>query len=347
MITIFSYSKSGKEIGEKLKEFLACDHFNSSEIDFKIKDYLKDNWQSKEAFIFISSTGIAVRMIKDFIISKDVDPAILVIDDTGKNVISLLSGHLGGANELTRKVADYLGGNPIITTSTDNHNIEAVDEFSRKNGYLLTNTKDILPISKLMLEGKKIGFYSEINKVINYKNIKVLSSLEDLKDLDGLIVVSNKRERQFSLPSIWLYPKNINLGIGCRKDTSGQAIIEFVIEELDKLGLSTNSISKIGSVEAKRNEAGIQEAADYFKVEKIIFSNEEIKTVEDKFSKSDFVKATIGVYSVAEPSAYLLGGKMILNRQKKNGITLAISVEERWKNYTLLELDLEEKTEWL
>ena len=329
MIKIFSYSQAGLDLGEKLKDFLAADHYNKRIADFNVKTILKENWQTAEAFIFISSTGIAVRMIKDFITTKDLDPAIIVIDDTGKNVISLLSGHLGGANDLARSLAEFLGANPVITTSTDNHGIQAVDSFARTNGYRLADKNKILPISKLMLEGKTIGFYSEEDEVIAYDHIKVLKNLDDLAGLDGLIVVSNKIERAFPIPSIYLHPKNINLGIGCRRDTPGEKIISFIKEELEKLGLSFYSIKTIGSVEAKRDEVGIQDAADYFKVEKKIFSNEEIKTVEDKFDKSDFVKKTIGVYSVAEPCAYLLGGRLLTKRLKKDGITLAISLEDK------------------
>lgn len=329
MAVIFSYSKYGKKIGEKLEKEFSFKHYNSSEVDFKIKDYIKDNWSTEEAFIFISSTGIAIRMIKDSIVSKDVDPAIVVLDDAGKNVISLLSGHLGGANELTRKIANFLEANPVISTSTDNHGIEAVDEFARKNNYVLMKKDSILPISKMMLEGKEIGFYTEVNKTISYKNIRKLDNLDNLNDLDGLIIVSPKKEREFELPNIWLYPRILNLGIGCRKDTKSQDIIAFVEEELEKLNLSKHSISKIGTVEAKRYEEGIIEASEYFGVERRIFSNEEIEKVEDKFSKSEFVKKTIGIYSVAEPSAFLLGGKMILKRQAKNGITLAITMEDK------------------
>lgn len=333
MIKIFSYSQAGLDLGEKLKDFLKADHYNKRITAFNVKTILKENWQTAEAFIFISSTGIAVRMIKDFIKTKDQDPAIIVIDDTGKNVISLLSGHLGGANDLTRTLAEFLGANPVITTSTDNHGIEAVDSFARTNDYRLADKNKILPISKLMLEGKTIGFYSEADKVIDYNHIKVLENLDDLSGLDGLIVVSNKIERDLPIPSIYLHPKNLNLGIGCRRDTPGEKIISFIKDQLNDLGLSFYSIKKIGSVEAKRDEVGIQEATDYFKVEKKIFSNDQIKTVEDKFDKSDFVKKTIGVYSVAEPCAYLLGGRLLTKRLKKDGITLAISLEDKWKNY--------------
>lgn len=257
----------------------------------------------------------------------------MVLDDCGKNVISLLSGHLGGANSLTLEIADFLGANPVITTSTDNHKIEAVDDFARKNGYLIKNPNDILKISKLMLENKKIGFYTEEEKAINYKNIVKLKSLEDTKGLDGLIIVSNKIEKTFPMPSIWLNIKNINIGLGCRKNLEGQKIISFIERQLEKLKLSRNSINKIASVEAKKDEKGIIEACKYFNVERVIFSNNEIEKVENLFSKSEFVKKTIGVYSVAEPCAYLLGGKMILKRKKENGITLAICVEDKWKNY--------------
>lgn len=330
MITILSFSIYGKDIGENLKlKIDNSEHLNSSDVDFKLKDYVKDNWNNRDGFIFISSTGIAIRYIKDLITTKDKDPAIVVVDDMGRNAISLLSGHLGGANELTREVARILDANPVITTSTDNHGIEAVDEFSRKLGYKIADKSEILPISKMMLEDKKIGFYSKYPEIIDYKNVVRVENLENIPDdIDGLIVVSDKKRLDFKIPSIWLYPKTLYLGIGCRKDIKSLDIINFVERIVDELGYSKYSIAKIGTVEVKRYEQGMIEAAEYFNVERQIFSNKEIETVEDKFNKSEFVKKTIGVYSVAEPSAYLLCKNIILERVKENGITLAISVKE-------------------
>lgn len=327
MIVIFSYSDAGEKLANNLAPKLNAMAYRSGKTEFVIKEFLRDNWLDLEGIIFICSTGIAVRMISDFLVSKGVDPAVVVIDDTGKYVVSLLSGHLGGANALTTEIAELIGAHPVITTSTDNHGIEGVDDFARKNRYEISDIKKILPMAKLMLSGKRIGIYSKYKVFPNYDNLIEVDSFE-VTDLDGLIVVSPHVEEKLDLPYIWLYPKVINIGIGCRKGIESNKIIDLIESKLSELGLSPKSISGLGTVEAKRYEAGILDTAKHFRRELTIFSNEEIRSVEELFEKSEFVKRSIGVYNVSAPSAHLLGGRMIVEKFKADGITLSITMEE-------------------
>lgn len=325
MNLVISFTPSGEIIGKKVGEYLVVRHIVKSQYKGDIRELIRDSWKNVDSIIFISSTGIAIRYIKDFIVSKDVDPGIIVIDDMGKNIISLLSGHLGGANELSAYLGEKLNANPIITTATDNRGIESVDLYSKKNNLIIENIKDIKPISMLMLEDKEIGFYSDVNvSLINYQNIKKINSLDKGLKLDGAIIVTNKLVNKFNIPNIILRPKNIVLGIGCRKGITKEQIIEGIKTELENLNLSQLSLYKFGTVEAKKEEIGIFEAAKHFGCEVEIFSNEEISKVEDKFQKSQFVKDTIGVYSVSEPACHLLGGRILSGKQKYNGITLSV-----------------------
>lgn len=322
---IISFTDEGKQLGEKISCFLQADHLISSEFKGSIRKVVGESWRNLDSIIFISSTGIAVRYIKDYIISKDVDPAVVVIDDLGINVISLLSGHLGGGNELTRFLAKELDAYPVISTATDNRGIESVDVYSKKHNLLIEDIKDIKAISMLMLKGRKLGFYSEqVFPLIKYQHLKVLDKFQELSDIEGLIIISNKLIDKIMLPKIFLRPKNIVIGLGCRKGMPKERIIEAIKEELKRLNLSKYSLAKIGTVEAKKNEKGIFEAAEYFDIEVEIFSNEEIKKVENLFEKSQFVKDTIGVYSVSEPACHLLGGELISRKEKYNGITISV-----------------------
>ena len=327
MKLIFCYSDEGEEIANLIKDEIGAISYRSGKTDFSIKEYIKSNWLSISAIIFICSTGIAVRMIGDALVSKAVDPAVVVIDDTGKNVISLLSGHLGGANELTNKLASMLDAYPVITTSTDNHGIEGIDDFARKNGYVISDIKKILPIAKLMLAGKKLGFYSPYGAEPVYGNLRRIEKLIDI-EVDAVAVVSPFMEENLKLPYIWMYPKVINLGIGCRKGVSGERIITVIENKFSELNLSPLSISKIGTVEAKKKEEGIRHASEYFKAELRVFTNEEISVVEDLFEKSDFVKRTIGVYNASAPAAHLLGGRMLVEKYISDDITLSITLED-------------------
>src|SRR5699024_1984576 len=167
-----------------------------------------------------------------------------------------------------------------------------------------------------------------------YPNIKVLDSLEDIEkykeDIDGLIIVSSKmlgNKILKDIPYTILRPKNINIGIGCRKNVEGKRIRSALETALSTVNISNRSIKGIGTVEIKKDEKGIIDTAKYHNVPLKIFTIKDIRKVEDRFEKSQFVKDTIGVYSVSEPCAYLLGGNIILAKSKYNGITISISKE--------------------
>lgn len=330
-IVCLSFTKEGEKLGNRLKCFdKHVDHYINSQIKGGIKNALGDIWHKYDGIIFISSTGIAVRLINPYIKDKVKDPAVVVLDDMGKFSISLLSGHLGGANELAKWIGDKINALPIITTASDNRGIEAIDLFAKKNGYHIVNMEWAKKITAMMVNGKNIGFYSEDNVLIDYPNIKVLKDLNYIdSSIEGLIIVSSEKTKPLNhnIPYIQLIPKNINIGIGCRKGVEGRKIIEAVEKATTEVCLSNKGIKAIGTVEIKKDEEGIIEAAKHFNCPMIVFTIDEIKKVEDKFDKSQFVKDTIGVYSVSEPSAFLLGGEMITKKSKYNGITISISKE--------------------
>lgn len=358
-IACLSFTDKGKSVGDKLQSIstpkYTIHHYKNNQIEGGIKNLLNYAWQEYDGFVFISSTGIAIRMINPYIEHKTIDPAVVVVDDSGKFSISLLSGHLGGANELAQWIGERINAMPIITTASDNRNIEAIDLFAKRNNYYIEDMEAIKSITAMMVNGKVIGFYSEDDKTIDYPNLVdlslngvILSERNNLRDLiqlrsftdvqddkaryeriEGLIIISSRNYDlgNIDIPIAYLRPKNINIGIGCRKGVKAERIIEAIEDSLKKINLSINSIKTIGTVEVKKDEQGIIQAVNHFKCPMKIFSIEEIKEVEDKFEKSQFVKDTIGVYSVSEPSAYLLGGELILMKSKHNGITISIAKE--------------------
>lgn len=334
-IACLSFTDSGCLIGNRL-ETLEIDkyeihHYSNRRIDGGIKSILTSIWYEYEGIIFISATGIAVRMIAPFIKDKTIDPAVVVIDDMANFSISLLSGHIGGANEIASDMAKLLGITPVITTATDNRMIESIDMFSRANDYYMEDIKSITYMTSMMVNDKAIGLYTEDDKSINYDKLIRVKDLNDINcKIEGLIIISSQKIiNDINIPFTILRPKNINIGIGSRKGVESSKVIEAIENELDSLNLSTDSIKTIGTVEVKKDEKGIIEASKYFNCPMQIFSIEEIKKVEDKFTKSQFVKDTIGVYSVSEPCAFLLGGQIITGKSKYNGITISISKEKK------------------
>lgn len=324
-IAIISVTKNGDSnslvLKEKLQEFSENIkiYFKSEVKTLGLNNVCKEAMTSYEAVIFISSTGIAVRGIAPFIKSKDKDPAVVVVDNSSKYAISLLSGHLGGANELTALVSETLGAEAIITTATDNLNIKAPDLFAKENNLIIDSLKDCKDIAALLVEGKKVAFYDEDNKLDIPKGYR-----DSLEGVDGVMYVTNKLNLNTSKKTLKLIRKNIVLGIGCRKDYDEDTMEKTVFEVLEKYNLDIRSVKVIGTVEIKAEEKAILRLQKRLSCDLNIFSIDDIRKVEHKYEGSDFVRKTIGVGSVCEPSVELSGAEILIDKLKLNGMTLCI-----------------------
>ena len=330
-LACFSFTDKGYVLGEQLASLRSTkyliEHYANSRVEGGIKSFISRTLNSYDGFIFISATGIAVRMINPFIKNKTKDPAIIVIDDMGKYAISLLSGHVGGANEIAEWIAVEIGAIPVITTASDGRGIDSVDVFAERNNYYIEDMNSVKEITSLMVNDKRIGIYTEDEKIINYDNIKMITDFSNIDlTLDGAIIVTSMHDiGEINIPYTILRPKNINIGIGCRKGVYTEDLIGAIEASLMDKNISYNSIRAIGTVEVKKFEVGIIKAAEHFKCPLKIFNIDEIQQIEDMFQKSQFVKDTIGVFSVSEPCAYLLGGELITRKSRFNGVTISIS----------------------
>ncbi|MGL5051676.1 MAG: cobalt-precorrin 5A hydrolase [Fusobacteriaceae bacterium] len=276
-------------------------------------EVLEKKFQKYDAHIFIMATGIVVRKISSLIKSKDIDPAVLVIDENMSFAISLLSGHLGGANDLAQLLKNELGLVPIITTSSDVTGKIAVDTLAQKLKCNLDSLEAAKNVTALIVDGKNVELKLP-------QNITV-------ENPEGVILVSNKEK----IESVQLYPQNLILGIGSRRGVNSSDVIQFLKEVLKKHNLSYKSIKHFATVDLKADEVGIIETARYFKKELKIVSRADILEVENMFVGSDFVKKEIGVKAVSEPCSYLTSnkdGKFLEMKAKKDGITISI-YEER------------------
>ena len=337
-IVCYSFTEKGKELGKKIAQYkkYAAAHFHNAETDGGIKALLSADFKTKDALIFISSAGIAVRMIKDLIKTKTTDPAVIVINDTGKFVIPLLSGHVGGANRIAAELAAFIGGQCIITTASDNRSIEAVDLFAQKNGYTILSQADAKKITQLMVNGKTVGFYFDEEcaekrpPAIDYPDLIFLSDKPPTKAIDGTIIISKKPPEK--LPAfltecsfVLLVPRTLNVGIGLKKGAGKTAVKHAVEKALASVGKNIGEIRALASIDIKKEENGLIEFAKEINAALFFFSADAIKRVEDKFSKSLFVKKTVGVYNVSAPCACLLGGTVILDKFKYQGVTVSVS----------------------
>lgn len=337
---VISVTNQGDLIAEKLKEQFDINLYSKNIINkFKLNDVTKEAIKCCDGLIFISSTGIAVRAIAPYLKGKDVDPPIIVIDCSGKFVISLVSGHLGGANELTLKLANHINAQPVITTATDNLGIIAPDVLAKENNLIIDDLNKAKKIASLLVEGKKVAFIDEEEKIPI-----PCGCVNNLQKNCGLILVTNRIHRkkvknlELKLKKDEIYQlnednilrlirKNIILGIGCRKNFDKDKMLDIVKKYLKEYNIDIRAIKKIATVEVKANENAILNLAEILNCSIEIHSIEEIKKVHHKYIGSDFVEKTIGVRAVCEPSVELSKGKLITEKLSCDGMTLCIGEE--------------------
>ncbi|OHD09673.1 MAG: hypothetical protein A2Y34_15820 [Spirochaetes bacterium GWC1_27_15] len=328
---IIALTKGGVNLAKKIKSFfLQSDIFTLPKLnqgDFinieeNFADFVGEIFTKYKTLIFIMATGIVVRSVAKYIRNKTVDPAIVVIDEAGQFVISLLSGHIGGANDVAKDIAQKIGATPVITTASDVQKKISVDMLAKKYNLIISSMDDAKKITSLIVNNEPVFVESEIKLDIpDY--LKIDKSLAK-----GLICVTNKDQIYEEKPFVKLIPQNIILGIGCKKDVSYEKMIKFVENELKILNIDKKSIKYIATIDIKKEEKAILELAKYLDVQIVFFMKEDIEEIEANFSKSEFVKKNVGVSNVCETTAFLASarkGKFLLNKKASDGITLAIT----------------------
>lgn len=323
-IAIWSVTRGAGKVALKLSEKISADVYTLKkfEIDNSIQmenftDKLESKFSSYDAHIFIMATGIVVRKIASLIKRKDTDPAVLVIDEKERFVISLLSGHLGGANELTEELAEKFSLLPVVTTSSDITGKIAIDTLSQKMQCQMENLEKAKNITSLIVDNKNVDILLPKNVTVG-KNCGTSS---------GVVIASNKE----NIEVMRIYPENLIIGVGCRRGTVKENILIAIEKVMKKHNLSYRSIKKIATVDVKADEKGLIEAAKALNKELIIVDRKEIAPIENMFKGSEFVKKQIGVTCVSEPCAYIASNKNGIFLEKKfidNGITISIYEEK-------------------
>ncbi len=359
-IAIISFSLTGQRLGEAIAQGL-CNSGHEARAWVKSK-YAKVSitdtlsaWTEKqftgddespraEAIIFVGSCGIAVRAIAPFVEKKDRDPAVLVIDEKGQFAISLLSGHLGGANELTKEVCRITGAVPVITTATDIQEKPAVDVFAKKNHCKIGNLKKIKVISSAILAGEEVGCMSlmTIEGTIPQGIIQVWPDADKQgMPNKGLVISPYTCHKDYFSETLQLLPQCLTLGIGCKKDTSVEKIEEAVSEALAAAGLDIGSVEQVASIDLKAAEPGLLEYCRRNDFPLRTFGAEKLAKIEGRFSSSKFVGEITGVDNVCERSA-LAGAraishgqetKLIAGKFKGSGVTVAVAIRKGCVNF--------------
>ena len=335
MICIISVTEKGDILARRIEKELGGDLYLKSQIkDFKLNNIMSICFEKYDSIIFISSTGIAVRAIGKYLISKATDPAVVVVDVCNKFSISLVSGHLGGANKLTLKISEVLGNTPVITTATDNMDILAPDVIAMNNDLIIDDLKIAKIIAGRLVNGESVYFKDD------KKIIKCPKGYIETEEIQGnTLWVTHKASRNIKNEEnnvvnyldeyqdrtvLKLIRKDIILGIGCRRDTDSMKLFNFISETLREKNIDIRAIDRIASINIKSDEKAILDLAVNLNCDLTFFSASEISTVEHKYEGSEFVKKTTGVSAVSEPVIELAGGDIIFKKIKRDGITLAI-----------------------
>ena len=295
---------------------------------------ISDNFSDYDSHIFIMASGIVVRAIAPYLKSKESDPAVVVLDQEGQFAISLVSGHLGGANELARKIADQIGATAVITTATDCAGVPSIDLLARSNGLVIGDIGIIKHLNAALLDGDKVGVYDpELFLDLNNfdKFFYRVGSVDELAELKSGVCVD---WRVHSLPErvLKLYPKCLRLGVGCRRGVPAEEINALVTAVLAEHGIAEQSITSMGTIDAKNDEVGMLEFARQMNFEIKFFSADELEEIKGT-TPSGLVMKHMGVGSVCEAAAMKQSGgnNLIVPKKKSARVTMSLAKDVRVK----------------
>lgn len=332
-IAVISITENGAAISSEIKKHLVSIH--------KIVHYAFGKYPAKDAvlfsslseltsqifnkydgLIFIASCGIAVRVTAPYICSKVADPAVIAIDNQGKYAVSLLSGHLGGANRLAREAAQCIGALPVITTATDSSEKFSPDCFAKSNNLYISNMEMAKETAACIVNGQKLGI------VCRYPHSDLPDELsEDLNLKTGICITDNINEQPYE-NTLCLLPENIIIGIGCRKNVSFDILESFILSCLNDNNIPLYRVKELATVDLKKEEAAINRFSRKHGIPLKFYTPKQLMKVPGSFSSSDFVKSVTNADNICERSAAASRGKLIVSKICGKGVTFA-AAEQR------------------
>jgi len=344
-ISVLAITKNGIKIGLSLKHLypswkvFAPEKFsdNKSNVEWYSESTgakIAELFKTSDALICLFSLGAVIRLISPHIRDKKTDPAVLVIDDKTNFVISTLSGHLGGANELTVEIAKKLGATPVITTAADVNKTIAVDLLGKEFGWKIDDDSTVTKVSALMVNDEKIGVFQDVGEKNWWKdelpkNVTVYSSFNELENSNskGFLIITDKIiESNILKDSVVYRPPCLVVGVGLHWDTSKETIKRGLESTLEKYNLSSLSIAKFVSLKKPHDIKGLSEIANEISVPIEYFEKDDLVDVEVP-NPSETVKSFEGTSSVSEASAIKAsGGQLVVQKQKfPPNLTIAIA----------------------
>ena len=356
-LNVISFTEKGIRLAEKLGEqwqrenrlaeppalYAKCSAFEKKSpvirVSGSVTAWAGERMESEGALVFIGACGIAVRAIAPWVKDKCRDNPVLVMDERGEYVIPILSGHLGGANELAEEIARVMGAVPVITTATDINRVFSVDLFAKKNGLEIVNREGIAKVSARALAGEILTasiqekflpdagslFSSELENQTGGEIRVVKYPPEQPVDL-----VISEEKKKFPC-KILLRPKLYVVGMGCKRGKDAGAVADFIARSLREAGISEGEVLALATIDQKKEELGFLQWCQKKRVSFFTYSAEELAEVPGEFHGSEFVKEQVGVDNVCERAALKAcgpGGVLVCEKKKAEGMTLAIARRE-------------------
>lgn len=319
-IATIAFTDKGMALGQRLQEQLPDELMLNRCAEGGLAEWTKEHFAAADALLFIGAAGIAVRAIAPWVKDKTADPAVLVLDEGGSYIIPLLSGHLGGANELAQRVAALLCALPIITTATDVNGVWAVDDWARRRKLIIDNPQRIKWISAHLLAGETI----RLKSLFPIEGVLPAGLIVDDNEYDILITWRN-RGRESALK---LIPPVVTLGVGCKKGVGAAALNQAFQMTLAKAGCHAAAVCRVCSIDIKTDEPGLLEFCRDQALPLQTFSAAQLGALAGSFSGSDFVQKITGVDNVCERAAVAgSGGSLLSTKNAGNGVAMALAIE--------------------
>lgn len=331
------------------KDVLYSEIYSKSEIKntvtiTSINDCIKDIFDKVDAIIFIGAMGICIRSIAPYIKDKHTDPAIVNIDSTGRYVVSVLSGHVGGANDLTKRLALITGGEAVITTQSDNTNLWALDTIGSKFDWKTSSNADNFnhPLTTFVNKKATALLLDVTDEGTQYlertkpDHVKVFYKYDDINqsEFELLIAVTPFLYTDTRLQTIYYHPQILHLGVGCRKQCQPEGIFDYISAELQKLNIAKESIKDISTIDLKKDEPLLADLQAHFNNLPVnIYTSEDLKDIEVP-NPSEKVEEVTSVQGVSESTAIKSadGGQLVIEKQKGklsegNDFTFAVAID--------------------
>ena len=372
-IYAIAFSEKGFALGRKIADAIGAEavrsgHGPDGEGSPKdVHQWTAEHFNEADALIYVGAAGIAVRAIAPYVKDKTTDPAVVVIDEQALHVIPLLSGHLGGANDLARRISKITGSDCVITTATDVNGVFAVDEWAKRQGCQLLEKERIMHVSSAILAGRKVSLYSRWpieGEVPEGIDLIPLGTQPYVYDADQEVtpeVTEETGHEPVDAPGITEWPENIStsdidvsldievigrrplhlvprvciLGVGCRRGTSAEDIEDRLFDILEMTCIHPAAICGVATIDLKKDEPGLTSFCEAHGWPLYVYSSEELRAVEGDFTPSAFVASITGVDNVCERSAVLAsGGELLQSKVAGGGVTMALAMRPYHPDWT-------------